>query len=121
MTACQHGNGRDWWLINHQYNSNTIYTHLITPDTIEGPFEQNIGLSGSEADAGGTSIFSPVSKVFATSTGGMGAIILLDFDRCSGIFSNLKTVNTVNSDTGNYCFLAFSPNGRFLYAGNVNG
>jgi hypothetical protein len=116
MTACQHANGRDWWLINHQYLTNVIYTHLITPDSIYGPFEQSIGLPGLEPDDAGWSIFSPEGSTFATATEGMGAITLLDFDRCSGTFSNFRQINTVAADSGNYFNLAFSLNGRFLYA-----
>ncbi|MCW5907221.1 MAG: hypothetical protein KIS94_05140 [Chitinophagales bacterium] len=48
MTACKHANGRDWWLINHEYNTNRIYTHLITPDTILGPYSQYTGGGGQK-------------------------------------------------------------------------
>ena len=119
MTACQHGNGRDWWLINHEYLTNKIYTHLITPDSILGPFEQSVGLPGLEPDNAGWSIFSPNTNVFATTTAGMGAITLLDFDRCSGTFGNFRSINTSASTDSTYYFnLAFSPSGRFLYASN---
>src|SRR6476620_2713060 len=43
LTACKHANGRDWWVIAHQYYSNRYYKLLITPVGIEGPFIQDIG------------------------------------------------------------------------------
>ena len=119
MTACQHANGRDWWLITHQYLTNVIYSHLITQDSIYGPFEQSIGLPGIEGDRGGWSLFAPNGTVFATTTSGMGGITLLDFDRCSGVFSNFRSIN-VDFDTGYYYNMSFSPNSRFLYASNNN-
>lgn len=113
MTACKHANGRDWWLINHEYKTNRIYTHLITPDSILGPYSQSIGANGNEPDNNGWSAFSPSGALFATATGGMGSITLLDFDRCNGEFSNYRSIPT---DSIHYAsVLAFSPNGRFLY------
>ena len=109
MTACQHANGRDWWLINHQYLTNKIYTNLITPDSIYGPFEQDIGLAGLEPDNAGWSLFSSTAtNLFATTTAGMGGITLLDFDRCTGLFGNFKNL-PCNFYEGYYYFLAFSP------------
>ena len=32
ITACQHTNGRDWWLVQRRWNSNGYHIYLITPD-----------------------------------------------------------------------------------------
>jgi hypothetical protein len=127
MTACKHANGRDWWLVNHEYNTNRIYTHLITPDSIYGPYSQYIGGGGIEPDYGGWSIFSPDGTRFATVTAGMSnyntgtGITLLDFDRCSGMFTNYRAIKLDTTMVTYYsAFLAFSPNGRFLYSGSNN-
>ena len=116
MTACKHANGRDWWLVNFEYKTNKIYTHLITPDSIYGPFEQSIGLFGNEPDAFGYSLFSQDGSILANVTLGMPGITLLSFDRCAGNFSNYRTI-TYNANEA-YATLAFSENNRFLYAGN---
>lgn len=119
MTAVRHANGRDWWLVNHEYNTNKIYTHLITPDSIYGPFEQKIGYAGKEPDAFGWSLFCGDGSLFATVTAGMNGITLLDFDRCTGTFSNFRSLD-FNADSNVLYFnLAISPNGRFLYAANA--
>ncbi|MBK7390307.1 MAG: hypothetical protein IPI23_14905 [Bacteroidetes bacterium] len=31
MAACRHGNGRDWWVLTHKYDSDIFYRLLITP------------------------------------------------------------------------------------------
>lgn len=36
LTACKHANGRDWWIITHQYNTNLYYKYLVTPSGIQG-------------------------------------------------------------------------------------
>ena len=117
MTACLHANGRDWWLVNHKYDSPIIFTHLITPDSIFGPYEQNIGLPGPQPDQTGWSLFSPSGTLFASATSSMDSIELLDFDRCKGEFSNPHYINCT-PDTQCSKFMAFSSNGRFLYSCN---
>lgn len=44
LTACKHANGRDWWLVTHQNNTNRYYKFLITPFGILGPYTQDIGV-----------------------------------------------------------------------------
>src|ERR1043165_832259 len=122
MTACKHANGRDWWLVNHEYLTNKIITHLVTPDSIYGPYSQNIGGAGIEIDEDGWDVFSQDGEKFATVTAGMtyydNHFSLLDFDRCTGLFSNYVSVAAVNDSDHYFSFLAFSPNNRFLYAGS---
>lgn len=128
LAACRHGNGRDWWLINHDYNTNRIYTHLVTPDSIYGPYSQLIGGNGKEPDNCGWSVFSQNGFLFATTTCGMSnytsgtGISLFDFDRCAGMFSNYRTIqlDTTMTIATYSSFLAFSPNSRFLYSGSNN-
>ena len=45
LTACKHANGRDWWLISHKAYSTLYYKFLITPNGIQGPFIQSIGIN----------------------------------------------------------------------------
>ena len=37
LNAVKHANGRDWWVISHEYYSDVYYKLLITPDSISGP------------------------------------------------------------------------------------
>ena len=64
ITGVKHANGRDWWIINHENNSNGFYTLLVTPDTITGPFLQYIGQQLNYG-GNGQSVFSPDGSHFA--------------------------------------------------------
>jgi hypothetical protein len=50
IAACRHANGTDWWVIvprgslPDSTNNNKYYRFLITQDTIQGPWEQQIGI-----------------------------------------------------------------------------
>ncbi len=114
VTACQHGNGRDWWVLASKSSSNCLYTLLVQPDTIiEYPL-QCLGsnyLSGDEGQAA----FSPDGSKFAW-VANYGGINVYDFDRCTGLLSNPKHLDY--HITGNQSFqfgLSISPNSRFLY------
>lgn len=129
MTACQHANGRDWWLVQRGYNNNVYYTYLVTPDSIVLRNTQTIGAISYEPDAVGQSEFSPDGSKYATITG-KSPLIVLDFDRCQGIFNNPVSVR-IPIDTmifygqqevygGGGNGLCFSPNNRFIYVNSYD-
>ncbi|MBL0310526.1 MAG: T9SS type A sorting domain-containing protein [Bacteroidetes bacterium] len=126
MTAVKHGNGRDWWLVRHGDRDNTYIKFLITPNEIDGPYFQKIGPSYNRdnlaIDYYGASVFSLAGDKMASSNF-WGPIVVLDFDRCNGEFSNPITINNMLEDTTWYgaAYTTLSPNGRFLYANNVYG
>ena len=111
LTAVKHANGKDWWVIAHRYYSDLYYKFLVTADGIEGPFQQHIG-SKIKYDVYVQSTFSPDGSKFCFSNHG-GWFDYMQFDRCTGEFSNSITVESLDSLSilGN----SFSPNGRFLY------
>jgi hypothetical protein len=128
LTTCQHANGRDWWLVQRGYNSNRYLIYLITPDTISFIREQFIGAISQEPDAIGQSAFSPDGTKYASITGN-SPLIILDFDRCQGTFSNPQHIN-IPMDTfmfygqqkiegGGGNGLCFSPNNRFIYVNSL--
>ena len=45
IQAVKHGNGKDWWLICHEYNSNNYDRFLIDENGVHGPFVQSIGMN----------------------------------------------------------------------------
>lgn len=121
LTAVRHGNGRDWWLINHGYVNAVYNKYLVTPDTILGPYQQVIGTPDAEPDLIGSAQFAPDGTKYAS--GNIGSPLnLMDFDRCTGEFSNVRSVkvfaespwppSTTNSIVDGLCF---SPSGRYLY------
>ena len=115
IEAVKHGNGNDWWLFCHKYNSNRYYRFLIDKGGIHGPYKQDIGnaiVSENE-----------IYNIFRFSQDGSKAIQnytdstlfeYYDFDRCSGTLSNPRVVHV--SDMLYYLMgLSFSPNGRYAY------
>ena len=115
ITACKHGNGRDWWVTVHRGNSDIIYTLLLTPNGIQGPFVQHIGTYVNLITNLNTfqACFSPDGKKYALYMSG-GFLEIYDFDRCTGLFSNPVQLNiSYHAFLGG---LAFSPNSRYLYA-----
>jgi len=114
VTVVKHANGRDWWIIAHRYNSNTYYKLLITPDSIYGPYKQDIGsIISLGADGDGQVAFSPDGSKFAM-LDELNILDFMDFDRCTGDFYNTETIN-VPKDSSLTEGCQFSPDSRFLY------
>ncbi len=121
LTAVRHGNGRDWWLVNHGYVNDVYNKYLVTPDTVLGPFEQHIGASEDEPDLVGGAQFAQDGNRYASGTIG-GPLNLMDFDRCTGQFSNPVSISVYSEsplpviDTNSIVdALCFSPSGQYLY------
>jgi hypothetical protein len=111
LAAVQHANGRDWWIITHTRFTNDYLLYLLTPSGLTGPLIQSIGTVSSDIrDAAGELVFSEqgdkMCHAFAS-----GKIQLFDFDRCTGMLSNLQQLG--NNDTiQGYYGVSFSPSGE---------
>ena len=121
MAACRHANGRDWWIIKNAWNENIYYEFLLTPEGIQGPFIQQIGplYNPQVNEAPAYSTFSPDGSKYA-SVAGESDVVVMDFDRCTGLFSNPESFYnnqypTNASTASGGVSLAFSPSGRYLY------
>ncbi|MBK8414881.1 MAG: T9SS type A sorting domain-containing protein [Bacteroidetes bacterium] len=96
-----------------------MYRYLVTPSGIEGPFVQNIG---TPTDNGfmHTTFSKDGSKYLVVNYRGL--IEVYDFDRCSGLFSNVTVIESerlpslVPKYTGN----AFSASGRYIYVSTTD-
>ncbi len=116
VAAVKHGNGRDWWVFFRRYDvvNDSMYRYLISPAGIEGPFVQNIG---TPTDNGfmHTTFSKDGSKYLVVNYRGL--IEVYEFDRCSGLFTNVTTIEqeqpigSFPQYTGN----AFSSSGRYTY------
>ncbi|MCX6292390.1 MAG: hypothetical protein NT126_11600, partial [Bacteroidetes bacterium] len=115
LTACKHANGRDSWLICHQYNTNRYYKYLISPFGINGPYTQNIGVVRG---IWGQSVFSPDGNKFSYYEPSLGDLDIMNFDRCTGSFSNL--IHIAINDSAGIGGVAFSPNSQVLYVSSMN-
>ncbi|MBL7778077.1 MAG: T9SS type A sorting domain-containing protein [Chitinophagales bacterium] len=118
MAAIRHGNGRDWWIIARQQNSNCYHRILLDPTGIhELP---NLYCGGGympQNDLGAFAVSPDGSKVAHLTT--YYGINIFDFDRCNGELSNPINIPVQNDTVWTAGGLAISPNGRFLYAGMV--
>ncbi len=118
ITAIKHGNGRDWWLIFRTYDAtgshiNSFYKFLITPSGISNSIIQNIGHPTS---AGILNLTFNQKGNQLVLIDALGLIELYDFDRCSGMLSNLKTIHSETSILAdNFWAAEFSPNDSLLY------
>ncbi len=120
IAASKHGNGRDWWVIFIEANTNCFHKYLLTKDAFELHSIQCIGRPIDIADAC-KNVFSPDgSKLLRTAC--YGASDVFDFDRCSGLLSNylpLDTFHVVDTSSGALldCIMSgnFSESNRFVY------
>jgi hypothetical protein len=112
LSACKHANGRDWWLMINERNTNRWYRYLLDPAGIHLLGQQEIGLP--VIDGFSMSAYSPDGQHYAT----FNAIDnindyldVYDFDRCEGFFFNHRQIHFSGEVGG----VAFSPNSRYLY------
>ncbi len=115
LTACKHANGRDWWLISHKWQSDTSFRFLITTNGIQGPWVDD--LITWRNNYFGQVVFSPDGSKYVYYEP-YGDLDIWDFDRCTGVFSNLIHVD-INDSMG-AGGAAFSKNGKHLYVSSVN-
>lgn len=116
LTAIQHHNGEDWWVLQPQKDTNVYLTFLINETGIHKEKEQSIGkVFDWNASASGTAKFNPDGTKYAYYNESDG-LLLFDFDRSNGLLSNYQQV--VPFDTmgyGIFCSVEWSPNSRFIY------
>ncbi|MCH8905089.1 MAG: hypothetical protein IIA45_14375, partial [Bacteroidetes bacterium] len=113
IAAVKHGNGRDWWLFVHKYETDRFSRFLITPSGIKGPYSQWIGYSMDYKDDWcGQTVFSPNGDMMANILR-TGKIDVFDFDRCTGDLSNWRVLSDTSYNQVLGC--SFSPNGQLLY------
>ncbi len=114
LTAIRHANGKSWWVISPKEVSNRYFILLLDADENLTVSEQEIGAVTSPlGTGGGQALFSPDGDTYVRYNYADG-IMLFDFDRQLGQFSNYRHIDNGDSImvTGG---VAFSPNSRFLY------
>jgi hypothetical protein len=115
LTACKHGNGRDWWLITHEAWSNVFHKILISNDSIVVYDSQSIGnIVPSERDVYGGAVFTSNGDYLAYMD--MDSMVtVFNFNRCTGELSNPVDINFIDSTYLGILGCAFSRSGRYLY------
>ena len=118
MAACKHANGRDWWIVTAGRNNNLYRKFLLTPSGITDTLLQNIGPVYQGGLDQCYSRFSLDGTKYVTSTWA-GLTTVMDFNRCTGEFSNPVVINNAEGNVGKGGLAEFSPNGRFVYLTNT--
>jgi len=116
IATCRHANGRDWWLIMSEGNSNRKYKVLIDVHGNIQKSMQNIGndFVHSESLSGNSKISPDGAKLAIYNV--RTDLHTFDFNRCTGELSNYQNIKiTDEADRVNAAGLAFSPNSRFVY------
>jgi gliding motility-associated-like protein len=117
ISITKHANGLDYWIISHEWNSNTFRVYLLSSTGLSAtPVYSSVGLpvQGAGFQAAGVTKVSPSgSKLAMTSTSDF--LQLFDFDNATGIISNPITLS---EESGELYGIEFSPNEEVLYASN---
>ncbi|MBL7778914.1 MAG: hypothetical protein JNK66_11550, partial [Chitinophagales bacterium] len=118
ISVCRHANGRDWWVLTNQRETNCFYRTLIDHTGIHA--QPNKVCTGSIVPINNitSSAFSPNGSKFAYLSLVEGATVF-DFDRCEGLLSNPVQIPIGGLlDSGWWSLgTCISPNNRFLYVG----
>lgn len=112
LTAVQHCNGQDFWILAHEIGNNTYRNYLLTKDGLEKSYIEN-KLGNNQHSSLGYLKFSPSGTKLAAALWGRGSFELYDFDNSSGNISNLITIR--HPDFKMAYGLEFSPDENFLY------
>ena len=129
VTAILHQNGSDFWIVSPPDNSGTYHSYLLTSLGVNPvPVITNIG--STYADSYGYLRGSPDGEKIGAcfySWGNFAEFCLYDFDKSTGMLSNLMAFTNfppASADTslwGSHPYGAeFSPSGRFLYIAAEN-
>jgi hypothetical protein len=110
LSAVKHANGRDWWVMCHQSNTDQFIVLLLTPEGISLINTQHVGSAYSTGIS--QVCFSPDGNKMARYNVVEG-LDIFDFDRCTGFLSNL--VHTSFNDSAFTAGVSFSPSSQFLY------
>ncbi len=119
LTVISHANGEDWWIMNPSIinEGNLYFKYLLTENGIEEYPTQSIGPpfhSYGNSSASGDAKFSPDGTKYAFFNHYDG-LLLYDFDRETGLLSNIRTIEYTEPDNAEFATCEWSPNSRFLY------
>lgn len=115
VTAVGHKNGFDTWVITQKWETNHLYSYLITNQGVNHTpiiSEAGIVISGSVHNAKGYMKVSPNGEVLAKANAGLHSVEIFDFNNISGQVSNPKLISGF---TGEPYGIEFSPDGKLLY------
>ncbi|MBI4929554.1 MAG: T9SS type A sorting domain-containing protein [Bacteroidetes bacterium] len=117
VAGVYHTNGKDVWVMTHEWNSNNFFAYLVTNSGVDTvPIISSIGSVHSGITSDGNSVgylkFSPNGKKIVSLQSESSVVELFDFNDSTGVVSNGMTLPVAYS----YAYGAsFSPNNSRLY------
>ncbi len=115
VTAVGHSNGFDTWVITQKWETNHIYSYLVTNDGVNHTpviSEGGVVISGSVHNAKGYMKVSPDGEVLAKANAGLHSVEIFDFNNSSGQATNARLIPGI---AGEPYGIEFSPDGKLLY------
>ncbi|MBS1914165.1 MAG: DUF11 domain-containing protein [Bacteroidetes bacterium] len=121
VTATRHCNGRDYWVVAHEWGSNQFRSWLVSPDGVTGPVVSAVGpvyprndndRTNTAGFATGCMKISPDGRRLAAASQWLFMAELYDFDNASGAVGNRLLL-----DSGKYHYygVSFSPDNSKVY------
>ncbi|GAB4492508.1 MAG: hypothetical protein OHK0019_14560 [Saprospiraceae bacterium] len=121
LQAVRHGNGRDWWVVVHEFNSTRFYVLLLSPDGITAADAQSAGFFIFNSNNGQTT-FSPDGSWLGMTDNLSDTAYLWRFDRCVGLFlpETILSFGPGQAWNGIGTGCSFSPSSRYFYASDYS-
>lgn len=126
ISAIQHANGVDFWVITHAWQNADFLAYKITAAGIDTvPVISSVG-SVHDGDIVGTIGYlkiAPNGEKLAIGKSSTGSFVeVFDFDNSTGIISNPQLINGLFYETSNdgVYGVEFSPNSELLYVSDVS-
>jgi len=120
ISAVQHANGQDWWVIVKNQNDNIYHITLIDESGPHLEHSQEIGMLEYITSNGNTTKINRQGNLFATFDPFIG-LELLSFDRGTGLFEEyhfepswIDAYFEISAD------IEFSPSGDYLYIAQID-
>lgn len=115
LTAVKHANGRDIWVLTHDWYNADFVVYLVTPTGVDtnavvSTVGRDMSISNLRSTAIGYLKASPDGSKVAISHRDHGSE-LLDFDNATGVLSNAIVLNNDPDQYG----VEFSPSSKVLY------
>lgn len=117
LTAAKHANGRDWWVLLPENNTNRFFTFLLDPTGISQVDSQSIGYPWEEREWASQAIFTPDGQKYVRFNPWKG-LDIFDFDRCTGKLSNPIESGPLSNPIKEAGGVAASFDSRYLYVSN---
>lgn len=123
ITAVQHANGLDVWVISHQWNNNQFNVYLVNSSGVQNltPVISMIGEvhSGTSTSTIGYLKASPGGTMLALANSGPDYWEIFEFNNATGVISNNLLLN---DPSFNDCYgVEFSPDQHYLYGSQCGG